>query len=144
MATVLNPYANQDLFWPSDFHQNHVKALQGRGDVRKPFQRQIDLWWCALCLGVKIGQRTRLGPKAKLVKFNDGGILSSDPWRITHLELLALAEFGEEGLDNPSGTIQMASEYAATGARVIGETCMGAAEPTLTLLTQLPDYLETA
>ncbi|MXW55607.1 MAG: hypothetical protein F4Z59_02660 [Gemmatimonadales bacterium] len=144
MATVLNPYANQDLFWPSEFHQNHVKALQGRGDVRKPFQRQIDLWWCALCLGVKIGQRTRLGPKAKLVKFNDGGILSSDPWRITHLELLALAEFGEEGLDNPSGTIQMASEYAATGARVIGEICMGAAEPTLTLLTQLPDYLETA
>ena len=142
MATILNPYANQDLFWPSEFHQNHVKALQGQGDVRKPFQRQIDLWWCALCLGVKIGQRTRLGPKAKRVKFNDGGILSSDPWRITHLELLALAEFGEEGLDNPSGTIQMASEYAATGARVIGEICMGAAEPTLTLLTRLSDYLE--
>jgi len=142
MATILNPYANQDLFWPSEFHQNHVKALQGRGDVRKPFQRQIDLWWCALCLGVKIGQRTPLGPKTKLVKFNDGGILSSDPWRITHLELLALAEFGEEGLDNPSGTIQMASEYAATGARVIGEICMGAAEPTLTLLTRLSDYLD--
>ena len=114
------------------------------GDVRKPFQRQIDLWWCALCLGVKIGRRTRLGPKDKLVKFNDGGILSSDPWRITHLELLALAEFREEGLDNPSGTIQMASEYAATGAKVIGEICVGAAEPTLTLLTQLPDYLKPA
>ncbi len=142
MATILNPYANQDLFWPSEFHENHVEALQGRGDVRKPFRRQIDLWWCALCLGVRMGQRTRLGPRAKLVKFNDGGILSSDPWRITHLELLALAEFGEEGLDNPSGTIQMASEYAATGARVIGEICMGAAEPTLTLLTRLADDLD--
>ena len=142
MATIVNPYANQDLFWPSEFHQNYVRALQGRGDVRKPFKRQIDFWWCALCLGVKIGQRTRLGSKDKLVKFNDGGILSSDPWRITHLELLALAEFGEEGLDNPSGTIQMASEYAATGARVVGEICMGAGEPTLTLLTRLSDYLD--
>ena len=142
MAAIANPYGNQDLFWPMEFHQNHVKALQGRGDVRKPFQRQIDLWWCALCLGVRLGRRTRLGPKGELVKFNDGGILSSDPWRITHLELLALAELGEEGLDNPSGTIQMAAEYAATGASVIEKICVGAAEPTLTLLTQLPDYLE--
>ena len=125
-----------------EFRQNHVKALQGRGDVRKPFQRQIDLWWCALCLGVRLERRTRLGPRDSLVKFNDGGILSSDPWRITHLELLALAELGEEGLDNPSDTIQMAAEYAATGASVIEEICVGAAEPTLTLLTRLPDYLE--
>ena len=142
MAALSNPYANQDLFWPMEFHQNHVKALQGRGDVRKPFQRQIDLWWCALCLGVRLGRRTPLGPKAKLIKFNDGGILASDPWRITHLELLALAELGEEGLANPSGTIQMAAEYAATGASVIEEICVGAAEPTLTLVTRLPDYLE--
>ena len=35
----------------------------------------------------------------------------------------------------------MATEYAATGASVIEEICVGAAEPTLTLLTQLPDYL---
>lgn len=139
---ISNPYANQDLFWPTEFHKHHVKALQGRGDVRKPFQRQIDLWWCALCLGVRLGRRTRLGPRERLVKFNDGGILSSDPWRITHLELLALAEFGEEGLDNPADTIQMAAEYAASGASIIGEICVGAAEPTLTLLTQLPDYLE--
>ena len=142
MAALSNPYANQDLFWQKEFRENYVKALQGRGDVRKPFQRQIDLWWCALCLGVKLGRRTPLGPKDRLVKFNDGRILSSDPWRITHLELLALAELGEEGLDNPSDTIQMAGEYAATGASVIEEICAGAAEPTLTLLTRLPDYLE--
>ncbi len=141
MAAISNPYSNQELFWPIEFRQNHVKTLQGQGDARKPFRRQIDLWWCALCLGVRVGRRTRLGPKEKLSKFNDGGILSSDPWRITHLELLALAEIGEEGLDNPSATIQMAAEYAATGTSVIEEICVGAAEPTLTLLTQLPDYL---
>ena len=142
MATLSNPYANQDLFWPKEFYQNYVKAFQGRGDVRKPFRRQIDLWWCALCLGIGLGHRTQLGARGNLVKFNDGGILSSDPWRITHLELLALAELGEEGLDNPSDTIQMTAEYAATGATVIEEICGGAAEPTLTLLTRLPDYLE--
>ena len=140
MAALSNPYTNQDLFWPKEFHQNYVKAFQGQ-NVRKPFRRQIDLWWCALCLGVRRGHRTRL-KKDKRVKFNDGGILSSDPWRITHLELLALAELGEDGLDNSSRTIQMATEYAATGASVIEEICAGAADPTLTLLTRLPDYLE--
>ena len=142
MTGLSNPYANQELSWPEQFYHNYVKSLQGRGDSSKPFQRQIDLWWCALCLGVRIGHRTRLGPKGKLVKFNDAGILSSDPWRITHLKLLALAEFGEEGLDNPSATIQMAAEYATTGASALEEICAGAAEPTLTLLTRLPDYLE--
>ena len=142
MATHSNPYANQDLFWPKEFYQDYVKALQSRGDVRKPFRRQIDLWWCALCLGIRLGHRTQLGGRDKLVKFNDGGILSSDPWRITHLELLALAELGEDGLDNPSETIQMAAEYAATGAKVIEEICAGAAEPSLTLLTRLPDFLD--
>lgn len=142
MSALSNPYANQDLFWPKEFSENYVKSFQGQRDVRKPFQRQIDLWWCALCLGVRLNRRTLLGPRDNLVKFNDGGILSSDPWRITHLELLALAELGEDGLDNPSDTIQMAAQYAATGAKVIEEICAGAAEPTLTLLTRLPDYLE--
>ena len=141
MAAIFNPYSNQDLFLPKDFADNYVKALQARADVRKPFPRQIDLWWLAMCLGLRMGYRTQPGPRESLVKFNDGGILSSDPWRITHLALLALAELGEDGLDDPAGTIKMATEYAATGVGAIEEMCAGAPEPTLTVMTRVVEYL---
>ena len=140
MGSVPNPYSNQDLFVSKEFSESHMKHLVGRGDPRKPFSRQVDLWWVALCLGIRAEYRTRLGPREGLVKFNDGGILASDPWRITHLELLALAELGEGGLGDPAATIQMASEYAATGLKAIGEMCVGAPEPTLTVVTRIVEF----
>ena len=66
-----------------------------------PFRRWIDAWWLGLCIGHHQDQRLPLPERSHCTKFNDGGILSSDPWRITHLELLVLAEEGEEVL---SGT----------------------------------------
>ena len=140
MAGIPNPFANQDLFLSKTFHEHHVDHLVGRGDVRKPFPRQIDLWWLALCFGRRIGYRTQLGDRGTLVKFNDGGILSSDPWRITHLELLSLAELGEKGLEDPAQTIQVANEYVATGLSVIDDLCTGAPEPTLTLATRMVEH----
>ena len=56
----------------------------------------------------------------RLVRFNDGGILESDPWRITQLELVILAEQGEEAASNPSTVVQSANEYANTGFNVLG------------------------
>ena len=38
----------------------------------------------------------------RLSKFNTAAILSTDPWRITHLELLALAEEGPEVFEAPA------------------------------------------
>lgn len=141
MAGIPNPYASQDLFIPKDFSQAHVKQLVGRGDPHKPFPRQIDLWWLAMCLGVQLESRTPLGARDTLVKFNDGGILSSDPWRITQLELLALEQLGEGAMDDAAQTIQMASEFAATGLKEIAELCTGAPEPALTLMTRIADYV---
>lgn len=68
---------------------------------------------------------------------NDGGILSSNPWRITHLELLALAEGGEEALVSPSAVISMASEYANGGLNWIADTLLGEAAGTLRLINEL-------
>jgi hypothetical protein len=142
VGNIPNPYASQDLFVPKDFSDTYVKQLVGRSDARKPFARQVDLWWLALGLGLRLGYRTPLGSRDSLVKFNDGGILSSDPWRITHIELLALAELGEDGLEDPGQTIQMASEFAATGLKEIAELCAGAPEPTLTVVTRIVDYVK--
>ena len=76
------------------FGTEFQKRLVDRSDVRVAFPRQVDLWWCALGIGVVEGHRTPLPDRDRLVKFNDGGILESDPWRTTRLELLALAEVG--------------------------------------------------
>ena len=62
------------------------------------------------------GQRTKLPEKQ--VKFNDGDILATDPWRITQLELLTLSELGIEALETPRATITMADRVRAHGLRL--------------------------
>ncbi len=140
MAAVANPYANQDLFVASDVSER-MTDLVARSDKEgaKPFSRQVDAWWLALGLGVWIGERTPLPEKT--VKFNDGGIFSSDPWRIIQLELIALAYEGPDTLDSPAQVIRLASEYANTGFRWLNEKLLGEAEPTLTLMNRLSDFL---
>src|SRR3954449_13590799 len=139
MAAVANPYGNQDLFIAADVSER-MGDLVARSDKdgAKPFPRQVDAWWLALGLGVRSGQRTRLPEKT--VKFNDGGILATDPWRITHLELLALAQEGAEVLDSPAQVIRIASEFANTGFQWLIEKLLGEAEPTLTLMNRLSDF----
>ena len=85
-------YRDQDLWIPAFFHKEFVdnNRLVNRGDPRVPFGRQVDLWWYALGIGVAAGERSPLPGRDQLVRFNEGGILESDPWRITHLELLVL------------------------------------------------------
>jgi hypothetical protein len=134
---VINRYASIDLFIPSDVH-NRIDPFVSRSDVDpRPFERQIDLWWAGLALGVHIGTRTPM--PEKVVKFNTAAILSTDPWRITHLELLALAEEGPEVFEAPAKVIEIASQYANTGLPWIVHSLLGEAEPTLTFINRLGD-----
>ncbi len=140
MTSVENPYSSQDLFITSTLHDQlsaHVSRSKGA-----PFPRWIDLWWTGLCVGHSHGQRTALPERGARTKFNDAGILTSDPWRITHLELLALAEGGEDALMSPSGVIAMASEYANTGLIWMAEALLGEAQATLRLMNRLGDLVD--
>lgn len=141
MIDVVNRYANQDLFISQEV-SDRIGDFVSRSDKdAKPFARQVDAWWLAIGIGVKIGRRTPLPPPDKTVKFNDGGILSTDPWRITHLEALALAEEGEEVIDSPGQVIRIASEYANTGFEWLIDKMLGEAEPTLRLMNELEEQL---
>jgi hypothetical protein len=139
MAIISNPYASQDLFIAKDVSEALVDYVSRSEREFKPFSRQVDAWWLALCIGGQIGRRTPLPDKQ--VKFNDGGIFGSDPWRIPHLEALALAEEGPKVLDTPSMVIRIATEYANTGFPWLLDVLLGEAEPTLTLLNRVADYM---
>ena len=135
--TTGHRYGNQDLFLPKDFHTAFRARLVSQSDERAPFNRQVDLWWYALGLGVRQGVRTPLPDRDALVKFNDGGILESDPWRITHLELLVMGEQSEDEASNPGIVIQTANEYAMTGCNTLAEELRGVIDPQLSLLSSI-------
>jgi hypothetical protein len=139
MALIVNPYASQDLFIAQEVSDRLSDFVSRSEKDAKPFARQVDAWWLAIGVGVQLGERTPL--PAKTVKFNDGAILASDPWRITHLEALALAEEGEKVLERPSQVIRIASEYANGGFPWLLDQLLGEAEPILTLTNRLGDYL---
>jgi len=141
MVTVANPYASQDLFIAAEVSERIGDFVSRSDKDGKPFARQVDAWWLAIGIGVHIGRRSKLPDKT--VKFNDGSILSTDPWRINHLELLALAEEGEFILDKPVQVIRIASEYANTGFPWLVEQLMGSHDPILTLMNRLPEIPES-
>lgn len=139
MAEVVNRYGNQDLYIAQTV-SDRIGDFVSRSDKdARPFSRQVDAWWLAIGIGVKMGHRTPLPDKT--VKFNDGGILSTDPWRIAHLEALALAEEGEQVIDSPRLVVRIASEYANTGFQWLIDQMLGEAEPTLKLMNSLADEM---
>ena len=134
---VLNPYASQDLFLSAENSERLTPFVSRAERDGRPFARQVDAWWLAVLAGVRTGLRTEIVGRS--VKFNDGGVLGSDPSRITHLELLAVAEEGVGVLERPAQVVRIATEYANTGFDWLFEQLIGESEPALTLTNRLGD-----
>ena len=133
-------YRDLDLWIPETFHTEFVRSdtLVKRGDdPYVAFSRQIDLWWYAVAIGIQKGKRTPLPDRKNLVRFNEAGVLESNPWRITHLELVALAELGGGVVTEPSRVILHAHEYAMTGFKILTQELRSVADLQLHLLTLL-------
>lgn len=101
----------------------------------QPFPLQVDAWWIGFCLGIRRNETRPLSDKR--TKFMDGTILSSDPWRIIHLELIALGLCGQEVLARPRDVILFATEHANYGLELIVDALTGQNEPTLALMNFL-------
>lgn len=127
------PYVSIDLFMSEDTHRL-IRNCTGQGKV---FSRQIDAWWLGLCIGVRKGERLPFQPDTQRVKFMDGSIFNSDPWRVTHLELLALSKEGDDALTEPRRVVGLAMEYANFGLEWLGNECLLKTEPTLSVLNRL-------
>ena len=128
--TTGSSYRNQNLWIPRSFSADFVAQNEHLVSPTNPgaaFARQVDLWWYAIGLGVNVCERTPLPTPVRpaLVNFAEADILASDPWRLTHLELLVLGEQGVEAASNPATVITTANEYAMTGFRLLAEELRG-------------------
>lgn len=134
-AGIANPYSNLELKIPKRYleefqkYTSRFKSEEGEAkDIdRSPFSRYVDFWWAAIGVGVCEG---RTSPIDEAHKFVTGVVLSEDPWRITHLELLAMAHTGSpEVLIRPGEVVEIANGYAATGIPLLVEKLLPKLEP---------------
>ena len=117
-----NPFQTADLRIPESYREEVSRYCQGptqegrkTGLGEAPFPRMVDMWFLALCLGAKRGKKEDLSG-VKMHKFMDGTVLSSDPWRIDALMLMAIGMTDDtEIVAEPAKVINLANEYAAGG-----------------------------
>ena len=138
MSIVANPFDRFELFVGREFHETITSAVD-RSDGRAPFRRQVDAWWLAMTIGVQRGQRKPL--TAERVKFVEGTIFGSDPWRITHLQLLGLVWFGPDALGHPGDIVTAANEFANAGFDWVVETVSGQPNRTLAMYNGIAEVL---
>lgn len=136
MADVHPGYLSHDLYLPRDFDDEFSDLLVSRErGSDKPFPRKVDLWWATICIGASLGEHY---PVAKdRSKFNTGQVFAQEQWRISHMELLALARDGDSAISEPGRVIEIAEEYGMAGIGWITDHLRGSSRPILKLLMEL-------
>ena len=126
MEALISGLQNQHLRIPLDHYENIRRFTMtgqtesGRNRDNIPFDRYVDIWWLAMCIGVQEGRRTSLEPNKWHQFVRAGEVLPSNPWRIFQLQLLAVGVIGNADiLSKPSELISMANEFAATGLPIL-------------------------
>ena len=116
---IANPFASFDLFLPNAHKEKIDKFTKtsGRreGALISPFPRQIDFWFSAFLFGV--AKNLAPADDRDSYKFIQGTILSTDPYRIATIQLVALGRAGDPSvLTEPKKMLDMASRivFAAT------------------------------
>lgn len=123
MDRYYNPFQAMELRLPSSYRDEISRYCQGAtqdgrgaGIGEAPFPRIVDMWFLALCLAAKAGKKDGELAADKTYKFMDGTVLSSDPWRIDVLMMLAVSLTGEtEIVAQPRQIMQLANQLAAAG-----------------------------
>jgi hypothetical protein len=115
---IANPFASFDLFLPNMYKEKIDKFTRsgGRqeGPLISPFPRQIDFWFSAFLVGVA----KNLEPinDRDSYKFIQGAILSTDPYRVSTIEIVALGRTKDtEILTDPKKMLDIASGLAFAG-----------------------------
>ena len=135
MEALISGLQNQDLRIPIEqlenvrrFTMTGTESGKNRDDI--PFERYVDVWWNALCIGIQEGRRTKVDLKNWHNFARAGEVLPSNMWRVFQLQMMALGETGSTNiLSKPGELIGMANEYAATGLPILLNTVLGSEVP---------------
>lgn len=133
MSNIVSSIQNQDLKIPKinleAVRQFSMTRRQDEGEKNRdtsPFNRYVDIWWAAMCIGIQESKRTSLKPDAWHVFIRAGEVLPSNPWRMFQLQLLGVGITGStEILSRPAELINLANEYAATGLPILLDQMIG-------------------
>ena len=128
---------NQDLWVPSSdyeavkrFTMTRIGNEGSKDPDQSPFNRYVDLWWTALCVGAQENKRTSVPVAERHTFVRAGEVLPSNPWRIFQLQLLGLGFAGStEILSRPNELITLANELAATGLSLLIDEMVGKGIP---------------
>ena len=127
---------NQNLRFPEEYYERVTRytmtkqseAERNRDNI--PFERYVDIWWAALCIGVQEGRRTQVDAKKWHTFVRAGEVLPSNPWRLFQLQLMAVGVTDSTDiLSSPGEIINMANEFAATGLPILLEELVGSQAP---------------
>ena len=135
IEALISGLQNQNLRVPK-IHYENVRRFtmtgseSGKNRDEVPFDRYVDVWWNALCIGVQEGRRTQVDPQDWHTFVRAGEVLPTNPWRLFHLQLLAVGETGSTDiLTKPGELIGIANEFAATGLPLILNEVLGSEVP---------------
>lgn len=143
MPEPIAPYVSQDLYLPRTFDEEFSELLvSGVKGSDKPFPRKVDLWWATICIGAALGQHRPLSKDR--VKFHTGQIFANEQWRVTHMELLALAREGKDAVKRPTRVVEIAEEHGMAGIEWIADRLRATTRPALKLLVELEKLGEEA
>ena len=146
VEALISGLQNQNLRIPAEHYENvrrftmtrQVEKNKNRDNI--PFDRYVDVWWLAMCIGVQEGRRTTLESSKWHQFVRAGEVLPSNPWRIFQLQLLAIGiTGGTEILSKPGELISMANEFAATGLPILLNEALGSEVP----IWAMTDFLKS-
>ena len=151
MNKFLAGLQNQGLRIPLS-HYEDVKRLTMTGQSERgknrddiPFERYVDIWWLALCIGIQEGRRTAVGADGWHQFVRAGEVLPSNPERLFQLQLMGVGETGNTDiLTKPSEIITMANEYAATGLPLLINEALGTHVPIWAVTSFVEKRIESA
>lgn len=121
-SKYFNPFQGQDIRVPNRFRDEFGRYCQTHSDdgarasvLHSPFPRMVDMWFLAVCLGAQEGKQADYDSK-DTYKIIDASILSSDPWRIDALVLMAISHTKRVDIvTEPREILQLASRFAVAG-----------------------------
>jgi len=85
-----------------------------------PFPRNVDMWFLALCIAVKLEIPPIFSNKGDDWGAIQGTVFGTDNWRSDSLVLLAIGHSGNvKIIDNPNDMMKIANAYALAGLPIL-------------------------